>query len=219
MTPVTQSPVRVLVVEDHVAVRMDVLRVLDHEAGCESVAVATGEDALEVATDKHFDVAVVDYELADGEDSLVLTRGLRCLRQPPRILIYSAYADTPLAALAMVAGADGVLNTARLGVELGQAVRDILNGRARWPALPTPIIASLGLGLPIEERQLFRMWISGADDVAVAEISGLSALDLERRRRAILRKLRGPHARPPLARDDGDWPLSYARSRRMRGRA
>jgi len=152
MPPATRSTVGVLVVEGHVAVRMGVLRLLDNEAGFESVAVGTGEDALEAATDKHFDIAVVDYELADGEDGLTLTRDLRCLPQPPRVLIYSAYADTPLAALAMVAGADGVLNTARLGVELSQAVRDILNGRTRWPAVPAPIIATLGLGLPMTER-------------------------------------------------------------------
>jgi DNA-binding NarL/FixJ family response regulator len=172
---------------------------------------------LEAATDKHFDLAVVDYELADGEDGLTLTRDLRGLPQPPRVLIYSDYADTPLAALALVAGADGVLNTARLGVELGQAVRDILNGRPRWPALPTPAIASLGLGLPMEERQLLRMWASGANDAEVAEASGLPAIEVERRRQTILGTLGGSPGRPRLGWDDGAWPLSYARARRLRG--
>jgi DNA-binding NarL/FixJ family response regulator len=196
---------------------MGVLRVLDNEAGFESVAVGTSDDALEAATDKHFDIAIVSYELADGEDGLTLTRDLRCLPQPPRVLMDSAYTDTPLTALAMVAGAAGILNMALLGVELGQAVREIVSGRASSPALPTPIIASLSLRLPMEQRQLFRMWASGADDADVANASGLPAIDLERRRQRILRTLGGSPGRPRLGWDDGAWPLSYARARRLRG--
>jgi DNA-binding NarL/FixJ family response regulator len=217
MLAATPSPVRILVVENHVAVRTGVQRVLDNHGGFESVAVGTGEDALEAATDKHFDLAVVGYELADGEDGLALTRDLRCLPRPPRVLIYSNYVDTPLAALAMVAGADGVLNTARLGVELGQAVRDTLHGRARWAALPAPSIASLGVGLPMEERQLFRMWASGADDADIGNASGLPPVELERRRQTILSRLGRSLGRPRLGWDDGAWPLSYARARRLRG--
>src|SRR4051794_28548688 len=92
-----QPPLRVVVVDDHAAVRLGVLRLLDEQPEIAPIAVATGVEALEAAADSRIDVAVVDYQLAHGEDGLTVTCDLRRLATPPRILIYSAYADTLLA--------------------------------------------------------------------------------------------------------------------------
>jgi DNA-binding NarL/FixJ family response regulator len=216
MRTATPSPARVLLVEHHPAVRMTVLRLLDARPELRSVAFGTAADALEAAAAEPFDIAVVNQELGAGEDGLTLTRDLRCLAAPPRVLVYSAHADTPLAALAVVAGADGVLTMALLGIELGNVVRDILNGGLRRPVLPAPIIASLERRLPAKERQLFAMWTAGAADAEVAAAGGLTAQQLERARRAILTTLGGRAERPRLPCDDGAWPLSFARSNRIR---
>jgi DNA-binding NarL/FixJ family response regulator len=208
--------IRVLVVDDHPAVRLGVLRLLEDEPDLDPQAFATGAEAIEVAAHRPFDVAVVDYQLSEGEDGLTVTRELLCLPAPPGVLVYSSYADAPLTALARVAGAGGVLNKITLGDELVRAIRDIARGGRSWPLLPERITFSLSRRLAPTDRRLFAMWIAGVQDADVLEASGLDARGLEQRRRAILETLGGPPGYPRLPWDDGDWPLSAGRSRRLR---
>ena len=207
---------RVLIVDDHAAVRLGVQRLLDDERDLRTEAVASGDEAVEAVRRHPFDVAVVDYQLAHGEDGLTVTCDLKELPDAPRVLVYSAYADTPLAVLARVAGADGVLSKAGLGDALCQAVRDLARGRQRWPALPRPIIFSLSLRLPLEQRGPFRMWAAGASDAEVAAECHVDAPALARCRRRILDALGEPEGSGGLPLGDGSWPLSYARARRFR---
>lgn len=211
-----QAPLRVMVVDDHPAVRLGVLRLLDEHPEIEAIAIATGAEAVDAATQSHIDVAVVDYQLGHGENGLTVTCELRRLTAPPRILIYSAYADTLLAVQAVVAGAGGILNKGALGSELCDAIRDLQRGRSRWPVLPKATIFSIGLRLPWEDRPLYRMWLAGAGDEEIAATHGLSADALDQRRRSLLRRLGGVPGRPAAEADD--WPISFARARRLRGR-
>jgi DNA-binding NarL/FixJ family response regulator len=211
-----RGKLRVLVVDDHAAVRLGVQRLLDDERDLWTEAVASGAEAIEAAGRHPFDVAVVDYQLAHGEDGLTVTCDLRELPEAPRVLVYSAYADTPLAVLAKVAGADGVLSKAGLGDDLCQAVRDLARGRQRWPVLPRPIIFSLSLRLPLEQRGPFRLWAAGASDAEVAAECKIGAPALARCRRRILEALGEPEGSGGLPLGDGSWPLSYARARRFR---
>jgi DNA-binding NarL/FixJ family response regulator len=214
-----RSPLRVMVVDDHAAVRLGVLRLLDDQPEIEAIAVATGAEALEAATESQIDVAVVDYQLAHGEDGLSVTCDLRSqLVAPPRILIYSAYADTLMAARAVIAGAHGILNKGGLGSELCDAIRAIQRGRSLWPVLPKSTVFTIGIRLPWEDRPLFRMWLAGASDEEIAATHGLSADALDHRRRSLLDRLGRVPGQGRFASDDGDWPLSFARARRMRGR-
>jgi DNA-binding NarL/FixJ family response regulator len=82
-------------------------------------------------------VTVVDYELGDGRtDGLSLCRMLKGLPRPPRVLIYSAYADSRLAGKALAAGADGVIGKSSLGVEVVWAIQAVARGRRVLPPLP-----------------------------------------------------------------------------------
>jgi DNA-binding NarL/FixJ family response regulator len=206
-----------MLVDDHAAVRLGVLRLLDEQPEIEAIAVATGEEALEAATQSRFDIAVVDYQLAHGEDGLTVACDLRRLPAPPRILIHSAYANTVLAAQAIIAGADGILDKGNLGNELGDAIRDVEHGRPRWPVLPKRTIFRIGLHLHWEDRPLFRMWLADASDEEIATTHGLSADALDHRRRLILKRLGTPAGDRQQPGDADDWPLSFARSRRLRG--
>ena len=211
------ATLRILVVDDHPAVRLGVLRLLDGEPDFDPQAFATGAEAIEVAGHRPFDVAVVDYQLGEGEDGLTVTRELLCLPTPPGVLVYSTYADAPLTALARVAGARGVLNKDhRWADELVQAIRNVARGRLELAATPQRILNSLSRRLAPTDRRLLAMWIAGAEDADVLEAGGLDARGLEERRRAILEALGGPPGHPRLPWDDGDWPLSARRSRRLR---
>src|SRR5947209_8756640 len=78
-----REPTRLLVVDDHAAVRAGVRDILADQPDFEVVAaVATAEDALSVAEHRVIDLAVVDYQLV-GRTGLWLSRKLKRLRQPP----------------------------------------------------------------------------------------------------------------------------------------
>ena len=84
---------RLVVVDDHPAVRAGLRELLASEADFDMVAaVATAEAAMEVAKRAPIDVAVVDYQLG-GRNGLWLSRKLKRLPEPPAVLIYSAYTD------------------------------------------------------------------------------------------------------------------------------
>ena len=99
---------RLLVVDDHAAVRAGVRDLLANEPDFDVVAaVSTAEEALAVAECQVIDLAIVDYQLG-GRSGLWLSRKLERLRQSPRVLIYSAYADDVLSAAAVIAEADAI---------------------------------------------------------------------------------------------------------------
>jgi CheY-like chemotaxis protein len=74
-----------------------------------SVATATsGESALELINDLHFDAALLDLKLP-GIDGLQLFREIQRVSAGTSVLILSAYAAADSARLALDAGARGVL--------------------------------------------------------------------------------------------------------------
>src|SRR5437763_12394775 len=120
---------RLLVVDDHPAVRGGLRNRLADEADFEVVAaVATAEAGIEAARRVPVDVALVDYQLG-GRNGLWLSRKLKRLQRPPAVLIYSAYTDTVLAAAGVVAQADAIVSKGGLGSELCQTVREVAAGR------------------------------------------------------------------------------------------
>jgi len=52
---------------------------------------------------------------------------------------YSVFADSALAAMAAIAGADGVLGKHELGDELWYAIRRLVRGHRHLPAIPPTV--------------------------------------------------------------------------------
>ena len=116
---------RVLVVDDHPAVRLGLLQLLDDQPDFEVVdAASSAEEARSLAERDPIDVAVVDYQLG-SRSGLWLSRMLKRLEPAPGVVIYSAFSDGPLAAASVVAGADGLVSKGGAGAELCHAVRSV----------------------------------------------------------------------------------------------
>ena len=110
-----RTRIRVLVVDDHPAVRVGARNLIDDQPDMEVVAEARSAEEVLLQSNHQVDVAVVDYQLGAGDDGLRLTAQLKQLERPPAVLVYSAFADSALAVLALVAGADGLLEQTRAG--------------------------------------------------------------------------------------------------------
>jgi DNA-binding NarL/FixJ family response regulator len=181
--------IRVLLVDDHPAVRLGVKRVLEDEYDMILVAgTATASEALAVADVSPVHVAIVDYELA-GQNGLTLARTLSKLRRAPRTLIYTAYADATMTLAAIVAGADGLLSKASFGDELCHVVRALANGRRHFPTIARPVADGVLARLEPCEQSITGMLIQGLDSRAITQTLGIGAAELDARRWAILRAL------------------------------
>lgn len=182
---------RVLVVDDHPAVRLGLLQLLDDQPDFDVVdAAATAEAARSLAEREPIDVAVVDYQLG-GRSGLWLTRMLKRLERPPSVVIYSAYCDGPLAAACVVAGADGLVSKGSVGAELCHAVRAVARGHSRLPLVPPTLAGAMRRRLGSEEQAIFGMLLAGIDPDEIATTLGISAQSLDSRRWAMLHKLEG----------------------------
>jgi two-component system, NarL family, response regulator DevR len=182
----------VLVVDDHQAVRLGIQMLLDDEPGIEVVASASSyEDGLEQAARFRPDIAVVDYHLPD-RDGLSLTRRLVTMARPPRVLVFSAYADERLGLAALVAGADAVLGKNTLGLELCHLIEALARGEKCGFSISTRVLASVGEELEIEDRPILGMLAAGTDAKEIASVLGLDEHDLEVRRSAMLHRLKAP---------------------------
>ena len=186
-----RAPTRLLVVDDHPAVRAGLRELLADEADFHVVAaVATAEDGVDIARRQPIDVAVVDYQLS-GRNGLWLSRKLKRLLDPPAVLIYSAYTDGVLSAAAVVAEADAIVSKGRIGNDLCHEIRSAAAGRRHLPAIPPRLGESLRRRLDHEEQAIFGLLLAGFDTVEVADTLGLSPADMESRLWELLRRLEG----------------------------
>jgi len=175
-----------VVVDDHPAVRAGLRGLLDEASGVRVAATAaTAREGLEAITEAQPDVTLIDLNLPD-DDGLSLCLRTRALPQPPRVIIYSAFADASLAVRAAIAGADAVLpKTAS-----PRALLAVLTGELRAPLEPRALRAA-GERLDPDDLPILGML---AHDVAHDEIARTLGIDEEwllARRWAMLARLAG----------------------------
>jgi DNA-binding NarL/FixJ family response regulator len=180
---------RLLVVDDHPAVRLGLRQLLEDQPDFNVVGVVeTAEDALAVAESHPIDVAIVDYQLG-GRNGLWVSRKLKRLQEPPQVVIYSAYASGHLAASCVIAEADGLVSKGGLGSELCDAIRSVARGRCHLPRVPSDLADLLRQRLDSKEQAIFGMLLAGIPRVEMAQTLGSSRAGLESHAAAMLGKL------------------------------
>jgi DNA-binding NarL/FixJ family response regulator len=189
VTDSTRQQIRLMVVDDHPAVRWGLLQLLEEQRDFRVDAVCINADgAVAQAEAERIDVAVVDYQLG-GHNGLWVCRRLKRLPAPPRVIIFSAFANDHLAACCAVADADAVLNKGVLGSELCDAVRSVARGRRLLPRVSQPLADMLRRRLTEREQMLFGMLLAGIPRVEIGRTLGMSARELGSREEAMLRKV------------------------------
>ena len=197
-TDSTVQQIRLLVVDDHPAVRLGLVQLLDGQRDftVESVCV-NAEAAVAQAEREGIDVAVVDYHLG-GRNGLWVCRRLKRMAKEPRVVIFSAFANDHLAACCAVAGADAVLNKGVLGSQLCDAVRSVARGRRLLPRVSAPLADMLRRRLEDAEQPLFGMLLAGIPRGEIGHELGMSPYELASREGAMLRKLEALPGEVPL---------------------
>jgi DNA-binding NarL/FixJ family response regulator len=190
-----QDVQRILIVDDHAAVRAGLRALIDAEPGLRVAATAAdAETALQLAEDVRPAIVVVDFHLP-GEDGLALCLRLAEAQPRPRLVLYSAFADDLLAALAAIAGADALVPKADDPERLLDALHAVAAGHSIRPRPSPQALATVGAALEAADLPILGMLLHGTPPDEVAGTLGMSGEWLLARRWAILRRLTPRRAR------------------------
>ena len=166
--------IRVLVVDDHPTMRAGLHVCLRGEPGLVPVGAADSADtAMAAARSLRPDVVLLDLHLPGG-GGLHVTRLLKAEPRPPRVLIFTAFADDALLVPALIAGADGVLGKEAGSEILIETIRKV---HAEGCVLAPPNLRQLHAAmasLEAEEHSIVAMLLAG---VSVPEIAATLRVD------------------------------------------
>jgi DNA-binding NarL/FixJ family response regulator len=146
-TTTANSPVRVMLVDDHEVVRNGLRAML--EAGGEMRVVAeagTVADAIAQAERTQPRVVVMDVRLADGS-GIEATREIRARRPETQVLMLTSFADDDALFASIMAGASGYVLKQIRGGDLERAIRSVAQGQSLLdPAVTAAVLERLRTG-------------------------------------------------------------------------
>jgi DNA-binding NarL/FixJ family response regulator len=204
----TAAAIRVLVVDDHPAVREGMCSMLAREPGMvvAGAAASGGEaHAMWPALERTpVDVVLVDRHLPD-EDGLSLCLWLTTRVPAPAVVIAAARADESLAVPAAVAGASSVWAKTADPSALAAVLRAAAAGERGLPLVSAGVGAGQAARLAPEDLPILGMLRHGVPAAEIADTLGIDDATLAARRWAMLETLRGtfdrreaPRAMPRL---------------------
>ena len=182
--------IRILLVDDHPALRAGLMAVLRTEPGIVPVATAaTPEDFWPQLNSARPDVVLLDYHLP-GTDGLVLCRRLKREVPAPKVLVYSAYADASLALPAALAGADGLVHKSVPAHELAEAIRTVAGGRRVLPPVDRELLTASAGRIEAEDQPILGMAMAGTTPHDMAQTLRIDRATLDARLDRMIERLR-----------------------------
>jgi DNA-binding NarL/FixJ family response regulator len=196
------KPARVLIVDDHPAIREALAIRIAGEADLEVCGEAAGlAEALQVAAATQPDVAIIDLSLKAGS-GLELIKNLKEKHEKLLMLVWSMYSEDLYAERALRAGARGYINKEQATSQILDAIRQVLSGRLYLsPAMTEKLLTrQLGFSNPesrpspisaLSDRELdvFRLIGQGVKTADIAARLHLSIKTVETYRDRIRHKL------------------------------
>jgi DNA-binding NarL/FixJ family response regulator len=189
--------IRVVVIDDHPALRAGLQTVLESEPGIEYAGERDGseESIWPLLRRVEPDVVLLDYHLPKG-DGLQLSYRVKQQVPPPAVIIFSAYASPDLVLPARLAKADAILSKAVGARELYVAIRGVAAGERLVGAPSAALLNEAHAQIPEEDRALIGMLLDGTPDAEAARILGRSVPEI---RHAVQRTLSALRHSAPVA--------------------
>ena len=177
----TRRCVRVLVADDHPAMRRALARLVSADGALELVAEAVdGPSALEQIEALAPDVALLDVRMP-GRDGLDVLRALMATGSRVRVLLISGYEDGAIAHQAISLGAAGFLSKDSEEDEIRAAIFDVAEGRSVLSrSLQSSVLDQIRQRVPGRanlsgrERELLELAAAGASNNEIAQRLSLS---------------------------------------------
>lgn len=154
----TQSRIRILLVDDHEVVRDGVKSLINANEGLTVVAEAASvQEAIDQAMRTRPDVVVMDVRLADGS-GIEATREIRAKLEKTQVLMLTSFADDEALFASIMAGAAGYVLKQIRGGELIRAIREVGAGRSLLdPEVTRSVLERLRKGKTLRDEKLSRL--------------------------------------------------------------
>ena len=191
----TDSPVSIVIADDHAVVRSGLRMLLDAEAGFSVVAEAGTVDQARAAVAQHSpSVLVLDLHMP-GDTSLSAMPGLRRSAPDTAIVVLTMQEDPAFAREAMAAGARGYVLKEAADTELVTAIRTVAGGGTYLQPDVGAKLASGASGadagaLTRRETEVLRLVALGHTNAEIADSLYLSIRTVETHRSNIQAKLK-----------------------------
>ncbi len=173
----SETTIRVLLVDDHTLVRQGFKRILEDDPGIAVVGEAgTGEDAVRLFGELAPDVVVMDAAMP-GMNGLQAAQAIRDAAPEAAILMLSMHSEATLVRQAMAAGVRGYVLKSALDLDLASAVRRTAAGEAVIdPALaePEPLPGERARRLTPRESEVLQLICNGLSNRQIAAKLDLS---------------------------------------------
>ena len=179
------KPIRVMIVDDHLIVRVGLKQVLEQSGEFEVVGqAANGDEAVRIAADVSPDVVVMDV-IMPVKDGVEACREIVESTPETRVVMLTASTKEEAIVEAVAAGATGYLQKETDRERLLSALRDVVRGELRLPvdvvrrtfrALRTDSEtgdAATAAGLTSREREILISFAQGMSYARIAESRGI----------------------------------------------
>jgi len=190
--------IEILVADDHSLIRRGIAAILSAEADMRIAAEAsTGEEALDLARSRHFDVAILDINMP-GRGGLEVVREMLGSRPDLKIIILSMYPAEHYAVRSFKDGALAYLTKDKAEAQLAEAIRKVATGlRYVTPEAAERLARYVESGaeqplhdkLSTRELQILTLIGAGLSVTTIAEKLNLSAKTVSTYRSRVLSKM------------------------------
>ncbi len=199
-----QSPLRVLIADDHEMVRRGLSLVLETEEDlCVVGEASTGRQAVEAVLQQRPDVLVLDLRMPDT-DGIAVLKAVKRQAPSTRVVLLTGYEVDEAILRAVQEGADGFLFKDAPPAELCRAIRLVAAGEAYLqPEVTTKLVHLMakrtgpapprGSTLTPREREILRLMARGHTNQEIAERVGVSLETVRSHVKNILQKLDQPN--------------------------
>lgn len=182
--------IRILIVDDHPAMRAGLSAVLRAEPGLVPLnAAASVGELWPMLNRTKPDVVVLDYHLP-GDDGLILCRQIKRQLAAPAVLLYSAYADASLMIPARLAGVDGLISKSAPANELYDAIRRVARGERVLPPISRELLDSASSQLQPDELPILGMTLEDTSINEMATALGIETSEVAHRIERMLKRLK-----------------------------
>jgi NarL family two-component system response regulator LiaR len=174
-----ETPIKVLLVDDHEMVRIGLAAVLATEEDIEVVGEASnGQEGIRLAQEYKPDVVLMDLVM-DGMDGIETTRRLLQIHPDCKVIVLTSYLDDEKIYPVIEAGAFSYLLKTSRAAEIAQAIRAAYNGQ---PILESQVASKImnrfrqgkqavppHHGLTEREMEVLRLIAAGKSNQEVAD--------------------------------------------------
>ena len=190
----TPPRIRVVLADDHPAMRAGLRALLEATGRVEVVAEASaGGEAIEAVQARQPDVLVLDMELPDLSGVEVAER-LAGLGSATRILAFSAHDDPAYVSRLLQLGAAGYITKDKAPAMVVEAVQAVARGEGRWfVTMARPDATPPGGELSTRETEVLRAMARGGSNDQIAGALHISANTVRNHISSIYQKL-GVHS-------------------------